>query len=89
VLGLASVEWSEDQIEQAIKRHPDAENGPFRAFRLLVPAIISPAWSTGSVYAHATLIRSTVMTQYVPVLCGRAAFLAMMLEFGHRQYSAS
>jgi hypothetical protein len=55
----------------------------------LVPAIISPAWSTESAYAHATLIRSTVMTQHVSVLCGRAAFLAMMLEFGHRQYSAS
>jgi hypothetical protein len=43
--GLAAVEWAEDEIEQAIKRHPDADNDLFHSFRLLVPTIDSPAWS--------------------------------------------
>src|SRR5487761_450076 len=69
---------------------PDSPvSSPFHAFLVLVPAIIAPAWPTEPVCAQATLIRPTVMTQPVPVLCGRAAFLAMMLEFGHRQYSGS
>jgi hypothetical protein len=43
--GLASVGLAESEIEQAIGRHPDAENALFHSFRLLVPTIISPALS--------------------------------------------
>jgi hypothetical protein len=39
--GLASVGLAESEIEQAIKRHPDAENDLY---------IISPAWGTEFIY---------------------------------------
>jgi hypothetical protein len=48
--GLTSVGLAEDEIEQAIKRHPDAENDLYHSFNLLVPTIISPAWSVEFVY---------------------------------------
>jgi hypothetical protein len=61
--GLASVGLAEDEIEQAIKRHPDAEDDLFHSFRLLVPTIISPAWSVEFVYrGHARELLERVAT---------------------------
>jgi len=48
--GLTTVEWAEDEIERAVKEHPEAENDLYHAFRLLVPTISSPAWGTEFVY---------------------------------------
>lgn len=48
--GLALVMLAEDEIEQAMKRHPDEADLLFHSFRLLVPAVDSPAWGTEFVY---------------------------------------
>jgi hypothetical protein len=42
----ALVDVAEDEIAQAIKRHPDAADDLFHAYPLLLPAIVSRAWST-------------------------------------------
>lgn len=48
--GLAPVEWTDDEIRIAARRHPAAENDLFHSFLLVVPSLLTPAWSTEFIY---------------------------------------
>lgn len=48
--GLAPAGWAEDEIAQAIRRHPGAENDLWHSYRLLVPTVSSAAWTTEFVF---------------------------------------
>lgn len=48
--GLSLAEWADDEIEHAIKEHPEAENDLFHAFKLVRPTMISGAWGTEFVF---------------------------------------
>ena len=44
--GVASVQWAEEEIEAAIRRHPGAASDLWYSFRLLVPAVSCTGWGT-------------------------------------------
>lgn len=48
--GLVRAVWREDEITAAIGRHPQAENDLWHSTRIVMPAVISPAWDTGFVF---------------------------------------
>jgi hypothetical protein len=43
--GSKLVDWAEDEIDQAMKRHPTEADRIFHAFPLLVPTLSSQAWA--------------------------------------------
>jgi hypothetical protein len=51
---FATIEWAEDEIAQAVERHPRAADSLYHAFALLHPREIGPGMHTELVYrAHA------------------------------------